>query len=119
MTTKELHARASAMLERYRSRIHNIDRVNRAAGRAERIITRHAARNGELLPTLYVSSCGRWLTTWPGQKVAVLQTTGKARGFHGVKLTCYSATIEGRNYFGRGLGPGMYINLRPGKVVAR
>lgn len=118
MTTQELHARASAMLAKYRARIHNIDRVNRAAGRAERIITLHAARRGELLPTLYVSSDGRWLTTWPGQRIAVLQTTGKAPAF-GCELTCYGATIEGRRYYGRGHGPGMYLNLRPGKVVSQ
>lgn len=114
-SVKELHARASAMAERWRAKPHNTDRVNRAVGRCEVIITRHAARNGERVPTLYVS--GQWLTSWPGNRVARIYVTGTARGFNGVKLTCYSATIEGRNYYGRGLGDGMYINLRPGKVT--
>lgn len=105
------------------------DRANRFSGRAEVVITRHAARCGDLLPTLYVqhepgvSPCGvptacldrHYLTTWTGNRVTDLEVTGSARGFHGVKLTCYAATIEGRRYYGRGHGPGMYLNLRPGK----
>jgi hypothetical protein len=115
MTTQELHARASAMAERWRAKPHNTDRVNRALGRAEVIITRHAARAGDVVPALYVSSDGQWLTTWPGQRVARLYVTGKARGFN-CELTCYSAIIEGRNYYGRGLGPGMYLRLHAGRV---
>jgi hypothetical protein len=78
------------------------------------------ARNGELVPTLYVTQDpdGLWLTTWPGNRVARLYAVGKAPAFN-CTLTCYSATIEGRNYYGRGHGPGMYLNLRPGKVVAK
>lgn len=119
LTTAQVRDRALALAEKWRARPHNTDRVNRAVGRLEVIITKYAARSGELLPVLYVSETELWLTTWPGNCVARLRVTGSARGFHGVKLTCYSAVIEGRNYYGRGLGPGMYINLRPGKVVAR
>lgn len=126
-STRALHDRASKTAARYRAAGANTDRVNRYCGRAEVIITRLAARLGELVPTLYVkvergvSPCGRptpsldrhSLTTWAGQHVAPLEVTGTARGFHGVKLTCYSATIEGRRYYGRGQGGGMYLNLRP------
>lgn len=106
------------MAERWRARPHNTDRVNRAVGRLEVIITRHAARQGGLVPLLYVTETNGvlWLTTWPGNRVARLYVTGKARGFN-CKLTCYSATIEGRNYHGRGLGPGMCLRLHAGRVV--
>lgn len=118
MQTSELHERASAMAARWRARPHNTDRVNRAVGRLELIITRHAARQGGLVPVLYVTQepDGLWLTTWPGNRVARLYVTGKARGFN-CELTCYSATIEGRNYYGRGLGVGMYLRLHAGRVV--
>ena len=113
-TTHDLHTRAQAMADRWRARPHNTDRVNRAVGRLEVIITRHAAQRGELIPTLYVSSDGQWLTTWPGNRVAPLSVTGKARGFN-CELICYRATICGRTYYGRGLGRSMYLNLRPSK----
>lgn len=116
-TVRILHERARRAAARWRARGANTDRVNRYCGRAEVIITRHAARAGALVPTLYVSSDGRTLTTWPGNVVAPLEVTGTARGFHGVELTCYRAVIEGRAYHGRGLGAGMYLNLRPGKVA--
>jgi hypothetical protein len=72
-----------------------------------------------------VSPCGtreacldrHYLTTWPGNRVAQLKVTGHARGFNGVRLTCYAATIEGRRYHGRGQGEGMCLNLRPGKLA--
>ena len=115
-STRELFARANATAERLRAAGQN-DRANRYCGRAEVVIARHAARLGDTVPTLYVSSDGQWLTTWPGNRVARLYTTGTVRAF-GAKLTCYSATIEGRNYYGRGQGPNMFINLRAGKVVA-
>ncbi len=112
--TVALVARAQRTADRLRAAGQS-ERANRFCGRAEVCITRHAARLGELVPTLYVSSDGRWLTTWPGNRVARLEVTGAARGFNGVKLTCYAATIEGRRYHGRGLGAGMYLNLRPSK----
>jgi hypothetical protein len=116
MTTHDLLARATATAERLRAAGKH-DLANRFSGRAEVVITRHAARQGTLIPTLYVSSDGQWLTTWPGNRVARLYVTGKARGFN-CELTCYSATIEGRHYYGRGLGPCMYLNLKAGKRVA-
>lgn len=116
MTTTELNQRASKTIDRLRSEGKS-ERANRFAGRAERVITRAAARAGELLPTLYVSYDGQWLITWPGNRVARLETTGKAPAFH-CTLICYSAVIEGRRYYGRGLGNGMYLNLRPGKKVS-
>ncbi len=115
-TTQDLLKRAQATAERLRA-AGQTDRANRFCGRAEVVITRHAARAGELIPTLYVSSDEQWITTWPGNKVARLYVTGKARGFN-CKLTCYSCTIEGRTYYGRGLGPGMYLRMRAGKRVA-
>jgi hypothetical protein len=111
--------RARTTAERWRARGADTDRVNRYCGRVEVLITRLAARAGALPPTLYVSSDGRTLTTWPGNVVAPLEIRGTARGFNGVKLYCYRAVIEGRAYHGRGLGPCMYLNLRPGKVVAK
>lgn len=133
MSAQALLERARLTAQLWRSRGASNDRVNRYCGRAEVLITRHAAREGGLLPTLYVtvepgvSPCGvptpslarHTLTTWAGQRVARLEVTGTARGFHGVKLTCYRAVIEGRAYHGRGQGEGMYLNLRPGKVVSK
>jgi hypothetical protein len=113
--TKSLHSRAAKIAAKWRASGANTDRVNRFCGRAEVIITRHAARAGELIPTLYVSSDGRTLQTRPGNTIAPLSVTGMAYGFGGVKLTCYRTMIEGRRYYGRGLGAGMYLNLRPGK----
>jgi hypothetical protein len=131
-----MHASTQALLERAfmtSVRLRNegkTDLANRFSGRAEVVIARHAARMGDLLPTLYVtvergvSPCGvpapsldkHSLTTWMGNHVARLEVTGTARAFN-CKLTCYAAVIEGRRYYGRGHGPGMYLNLRPGKVV--
>lgn len=126
-STRILHERARRTAARWRAAGANPDRVNRYCGRAEVIITRHAARLGDPIPTLYVhfepgvSPCGvptasldrHTLVTWPGNRIAPLEVTGTANGFNGAKLYCYSATIEGRRYYGRGLGPGMYLNLRP------
>lgn len=123
-STRELLARATATAERLRAGGKH-DRANRFCGRAEVAIARHCARHCALLPTLYVNQVPGehpahprfTLTTWPGNFVACLEVTGQARGFNGARLTCYAATIEGRRYYGRGLGPGMYLNLRPGKLV--
>lgn len=121
-STRALWERANATAERIRA---SGKCANRYSGRAEVVIARHAARIGDVVPTLYVTQepgCdlhGRpnlWLTTWPGNRVARIYATGKVRAF-GSELTCYSATICGRNYYGRGQGPGMYINLRAGKLV--
>lgn len=92
--------------------------ANRYVGRAQVVLVRHAARLGDTLPTLYVTGKGgeTWLTTWTGNRIARIYATGQARAFN-VTLTCYSATICGRRYYGRGHGPGMYINLRAGKAV--
>lgn len=112
-STRDLFTRAQATAERIRAAGKC---ANRYCGRAEVVITRHAARLGDLVPTLYVSGDGQWLTTWVGNRIARLHATGKAPAF-GCMLTCYSATIEGRHYYGRGHGPGMYLRLRAGKVV--
>jgi len=63
----------------------------------------------------YPSTDGKTLNTWDGQPMGPLEVTGKARGFHGVKLTCYKAKIDGHTYHGRGLGSGMLLKLRKGK----
>ena len=60
----------------------------------------------------YVSSDEARLTTWQGKTIAALTRTGRAQGFHGVKLTCYTCTIDGARYHGRGLGAGMCIRMR-------
>lgn len=119
-STRELLTRAQRTAERLREAGRH-DRANRFSGRAEVVIARHCARHGEPLPTLYVREGGRScadLVTWMGNRVAYVEIRGTARGFHGVKLYCYRAVIEGRAYHGRGQGPGMYLNLRPGKRVA-
>jgi hypothetical protein len=111
---------ANRVAERWRKRGAKTDRVNRYLGRVDAIRTRIAARAGEPLPVLYVREGEGYhaeLTTWAGQVVGKVEIRGTARGFHGVKLYCYRAVIEGRSYHGRGQGPGMYLNLRPGKVV--
>lgn len=125
-STKHLLHRAEKTAKRLRDAGQN-DRANRFCGRAEVVIARHCARIGDLLPTLYVTheprdplKCGGsnvdryWLTTWPGNKVAQLEVTGTAPAFN-TRLTCYRATIEGRVYIGRGLGPSMYLNMRPSR----
>lgn len=125
-TTEALMMRAQRTADRLRLAGDN-ERANRFSGRAEVVIARHCARIGDLLPTLYVTlvpldplKCGGdnvdryWLTTWPGNKVAPLEVTGKARAFN-CQLTCYAATIEGRRYIGRGHGPTMYLNMRPSR----
>lgn len=114
---RALYARAQRTAERLRAAGKN-DRANRFCGRAEVVTTRYAARRGETVPTLYISSCGHWLQTWPGNKVARVHATGTVR-FNGAKLTCYCATLEGRNYYGRSQGAGMFINLRAGALVKR
>lgn len=104
------------------------EEANKLAGLANVASIHHEAAAG--LPiSAYVtnipgiSPCGvpesmldrNTLTTWMGDFVAALEITGTARGFNGVKLTCYRCIINGRTYIGRGLGPGMYLNLRLSK----
>lgn len=115
---------ANLVADRWRKRGANTGRVNRYLGRVDAIRTRIAARDGDRLPVLYVKGemgirpdVRVVLTTWTGKRVGYAQVTGTVRGFHGVKLYCYSTVIEGRHYYGRGQGPGMYVNLRPGKRV--
>ena len=55
---------------------------------------------------------GSELRTWDGTVIGSLRVTGSARGFHGVKLVCYRATIDGIPYYGRGQGDGMILRLR-------
>jgi hypothetical protein len=113
---------ANQVADRWRKRGAKTDRVNRYLGRVDAIRALIAARAGDLVPTLYVKATAVpghvVLTTWTGTFVTGARVTGEARGFHGVKLYCYSAVIEGRRYHGRGQGPGMYLNMRPGKRVA-
>lgn len=112
-STKRLLGRAEKVAARLRAAGKD-EHANRFCGRAEVAIARHCARIGDLLPTLYVSGDDKWLQTWPGNKVAPLEATGTAPAFN-ARLTCYRATIEGRVYIGRGLGPCMYLNMRPSK----
>lgn len=51
------------------------------------------------------------LQSWGGESIGMLEITGHARGFHGVKLTCYALTYEGRRYHGRGT-ESVFITLR-------
>jgi hypothetical protein len=113
---------ANQVADRWRKRGASHDRVNRYLGRVDAIRALIAARSGDLVPTLYVKETAVpghvVLTTWTGTFVSGARITGEARGFHGVKLYCYSTVIEGRRYHGRGLGNGMCLNLKPGKRVA-
>lgn len=125
-STKHMLHRAEKTAKRLRAAGKD-DLANRFCGRAEVAIANHCARIGDLLPTLYVklerrdpSKVGgdnvdrHWLTTWMGNKVALLEVTGTAPAFN-ARLTCYRATIQGRTYIGRGLGPGLYLNMRPSR----
>lgn len=57
------------------------------------------------------------LTSWGGDPIMPLQLTGTATGFHGSKLYCFSGTLNGRKWSGRGQGAGMYLTMRAGRAV--
>lgn len=57
------------------------------------------------------------LRTWNGELIALLEITGRARGFNGAKLTCYAMSYAGRRWHGRGLGNGMSVTMRAGRLL--
>lgn len=67
--------------------------------------------------TAYLSSDGARITTWMGDTLATVTSTGKPyRSNFGNLSTPFRAKgIDGRMYFGRHNGPGMYLRLRPAK----
>jgi hypothetical protein len=57
----------------------------------------------------YIGSDGRSVTVWTGLPLGSAYCSGRiGRG----PLFGYYATISGRQYYGRGQGSGMFINLR-------
>jgi hypothetical protein len=71
--------------------------------------------------TAYVSSDGKRITTWMGETLATITSTGtpfKTGGWLSSTLTPFRAKgIDGRMYFGRFHGPGVYVKMRPAKAV--
>jgi hypothetical protein len=65
----------------------------------------------------YVSSDGRELRTWSGETIMPIRQTGSQRGFYRALIKSYAGVYAGRRWYGRGLGEGMLIRLRPGKAV--
>jgi hypothetical protein len=67
---------------------------------------------------------GATLTAWDGALLGTLRAMGRVRLAQwspsgGEYLTCYRATIDGRAYYGRGLGEGMVLRLRAYKSTGR
>ena len=69
--------------------------------------------------TAYVSDDGKRITTWMGETLATITSTGtpfKITGWMSSTLTPFRAKgIDGRMYFGRFHGPGIYVRMRPSK----
>lgn len=65
----------------------------------------------------YLSSDGKHLTTWMGDKLATITSVGRAqRGFNGASLISFHAIgINGAWYHGKHNGPGMSLRIRPMK----
>jgi hypothetical protein len=77
-------------------------------------------------PRKMYEGIGGDVTTWHGEKLGTYYIPNSglrsfalrpaARGFNGVKLTCYSVTFtDGSRWHGRGLGTGMMLRLRRSK----
>ena len=56
------------------------------------------------------------LTTWHGERVGTYWATSVYRTNHDATITCISATIQGRDYYGRyGSDWSQLVHLRPAK----
>ncbi len=66
----------------------------------------------------YVSSDGKRITTWPGIGLMRVTYNGTARtGFHGSSISYIRAIApNGREYYGKNGGNGMWIKMKPRKV---
>jgi hypothetical protein len=64
--------------------------------------------------TAYVSSGGTEVTVWTGVPLGTCEavTSWPVKSYIGRRMYSYRARIAGREYHGRGFGPGMVINLR-------
>lgn len=64
---------------------------------------------------VYLSSDGKRLTTWVGDTLAFITSTGRVqRGFYHSTFTHFRAIgINGAWYYGRHNGPNMYARMRP------
>ena len=66
----------------------------------------------------YLSSDGRRITDWKGNTLARVTANWEIPNNWARKLTCVNATTNnGRKLYGKGLGGGMYIRLRPTKTT--
>jgi hypothetical protein len=72
--------------------------------------------------TAYLSSDGKRITTWTGETLGAIISTGtpiKSRGWDTNTHTPFRARcIDGRVYFGRHNGGGVYLRMRPLKKQA-
>lgn len=66
----------------------------------------------------YISSDGKEVTTWPGIKLMKVTYNGTARtGFYGSTIHYIRAVApNGREYYGKNGGNGMWIKMKPRKV---
>ena len=66
----------------------------------------------------YVSSDGKQITTWPGNPLMRVTYNGTARtGFYGSTIHYIRAVApNGREYYGKNGGNGMWIKMKPRKV---
>lgn len=82
-------------------------------------IVDHAAGRVVGYPTVDTGA-GR-LHAWDGSDLGSVRVVGRASGLpditgRPIKLICYRATVDGRQYHGRGLGRGMVLKLRACKA---
>lgn len=66
----------------------------------------------------YVSSDGKKITTWPGIDLMKVTYNGTApTGFYGASISYIRAVApNGREYYGKNGGNGMWIRMKPRKV---
>ncbi len=68
----------------------------------------------------YLSADGRTVTTWTGGALArVVSATRHRGGFGGEWWSVAAGTSDGARWYGRGGGPGMFLNLRRCRVAEK
>lgn len=78
-------------------------------------------RPPQMVGTVYANDQAHGqVTNWGDEVLGTYRITGYAGGFNGVKLTCYRVRLDdGREYVGRGLGPGMILECRRAAKTCR
>lgn len=68
----------------------------------------------------YTSSDGKKITTWPGNELMKITYNGTARtGFYSSTIHYIRAVApNGREYYGKNGGNGMWIKMKPRKIKA-